>query len=1200
MAGEYLPPVVARLTMELAQFTEEIARAKAELDSLEQPIEVPITFDAEEAMAELTNLSAIEGALRATSERANEQLRLQEEALLSKAGRASLLADALRQVVDEEIALTEIAGRARDAATEEAFSLDALVGGASRLGAAEEGLTVASATADTTLTRQTRTVESKTEMLDRLAEAARLAAEEEAHIRDVAAECGVTLEDQGVKTATKADKLRAMAIAAIEAQIQEIKLTQLADLAGISLEEQGNKSLTKAQKLEVLANRLADAADEEERLAIAAEAAALMMDHQARSATSAAAATAGAAAAGRAVTPGGLWGLGGTVTLFQGMAGLEHQIGIWHLLLDGAIEAFITLGTSILDLGLAAGAMMPTFIEIGDRMSALRDVTKSLGGTMSGASGTIDSFTRSVAPLAVEAFGGVFTMFTRGGGQMEQVIREVIVGFDDWIAKLDIFFARVGGLGVLTAGLGFLHQFEGVVNTLGVAMANLFKEDPGTAHYLLDLVQIGARAVQIFTELPKPIVEATIALHALWLYGGLLLTVLGRIPLLGAALSGIIGAFLQTAIALLVNFLEMIPLIGPLFEAAFAGLAPELLMVNMIVVGIAVLALGAYALAKGWDSASASVTNYINAQNKALSNMSASQAFNQIPKDIQALNAQIANVNVAKIQSTWNALGNTGNAFSKDTKADMSDWAAAFKAFSNPSVSSDLLGKFGNAIKGIFVPGQGAAVQAQTDMQAYRMQIQALSKDQVNLYGTMGNLVRQGFSTQQSFALMSMAGVQAGDTFALMNQKVNNLIAGYKAMGVQGTLMQNSMNAVNFSTWLGDSNIAAVTGGWTTFISTVTGGITAFQTFQQGLITFHTAATAAGASMTGLSANSLTLQQDFSSNVTNASAMINSLYTLAAVSKQGATGTRDITQATKDMIALTLPAVGGNKALQSSLLALAQQGGAPAFTSMKQLAQWVGNVKNPAQQLEAIMTSMTGASSNLARDVQNLASALNPDMTQAMDQAIVAASGGTKSLENWANSVLNGNHNMSQFASQGKAVVKSLIDVYGNTAAAKTQFEAFNQMLGISKSVSDQLWQALTSRSSSAASAIASAMGRAQAAIDSLHGKTITIATDYVNYGTPPGGSAPMVHRGAQAGFASGTSSAPSGWAWVGEAGPELVNFSGGERVLNNAQSSATGGDAVHEVHVFLDGKKIYQAMQGEALKKQRTTGTNGLSKRTR
>ncbi|MED5545800.1 MAG: phage tail tape measure protein [Pseudomonadota bacterium] len=43
-------------------------------------------------------------------------------------------------------------------------------------------------------------------------------------------------------------------------------------------------------------------------------------------------------------------------------------------------------------------------------------------------------------------------------------------------------------------------------------------------------------------------------------------------------------------------------------------------------------------------------------------------------------------------------------------------------------------------------------------------------------------------------------------------------------------------------------------------------------------------------------------------------------------------------------------------------------------------------------------------------------------------------------------------------------------------------------------------------------------------------------------------------------GFATGTPHAPRGMAWVGERGPELVNFRGGERVYNNADSKAMMG----------------------------------------
>ena len=57
-------------------------------------------------------------------------------------------------------------------------------------------------------------------------------------------------------------------------------------------------------------------------------------------------------------------------------------------------------------------------------------------------------------------------------------------------------------------------------------------------------------------------------------------------------------------------------------------------------------------------------------------------------------------------------------------------------------------------------------------------------------------------------------------------------------------------------------------------------------------------------------------------------------------------------------------------------------------------------------------------------------------------------------------------------------------------------------------------------------------------------------------YGSPYG--IPGLFSGGYRGYAFGTSSAAPGWAWVGERGPELVRFRGGERV------SAAGGTTVY------------------------------------
>lgn len=82
------------------------------------------------------------------------------------------------------------------------------------------------------------------------------------------------------------------------------------------------------------------------------------------------------------------------------------------------------------------------------------------------------------------------------------------------------------------------------------------------------------------------------------------------------------------------------------------------------------------------------------------------------------------------------------------------------------------------------------------------------------------------------------------------------------------------------------------------------------------------------------------------------------------------------------------------------------------------------------------------------------------------------------------------------------------------------------------------------------------------------------------------------VHSGVAPGtpgFARGTSSAPRGMAWVGERGPELVQFRGGERVIPNNKLGSAGGSATAyaTINLNLDGKTVQQVL----LKLKRTNG---------
>lgn len=64
----------------------------------------------------------------------------------------------------------------------------------------------------------------------------------------------------------------------------------------------------------------------------------------------------------------------------------------------------------------------------------------------------------------------------------------------------------------------------------------------------------------------------------------------------------------------------------------------------------------------------------------------------------------------------------------------------------------------------------------------------------------------------------------------------------------------------------------------------------------------------------------------------------------------------------------------------------------------------------------------------------------------------------------------------------------------------------------------------------------------------------------------------PLFKGGSYAGYATGTEYATPGYHWVGEKGPELMKFNGGEKVLNHkdSQKATAGGDI--KVYVKIEG----------------------------
>ncbi|MGW5773110.1 transglycosylase SLT domain-containing protein [Streptomyces longwoodensis] len=113
-----------------------------------------------------------------------------------------------------------------------------------------------------------------------------------------------------------------------------------------------------------------------------------------------------------------------------------------------------------------------------------------------------------------------------------------------------------------------------------------------------------------------------------------------------------------------------------------------------------------------------------------------------------------------------------------------------------------------------------------------------------------------------------------------------------------------------------------------------------------------------------------------------------------------------------------------------------------------------------------------------------------------------------------------------------------------------------------------------------------------------------------LNYAVHRYGSGWMKALSGVKGYATGTPGADKGWAWVGEEGPELVNFKGGETVLNHQDSMlatvkvlkgyATGTSTKRTSGVAADAEKGVSSLNSavkklyEIIKKAFTSGRIG------
>ena len=150
-----------------------------------------------------------------------------------------------------------------------------------------------------------------------------------------------------------------------------------------------------------------------------------------------------------------------------------------------------------------------------------------------------------------------------------------------------------------------------------------------------------------------------------------------------------------------------------------------------------------------------------------------------------------------------------------------------------------------------------------------------------------------------------------------------------------------------------------------------------------------------------ISPAALQLQSDFQSSYSAAEQLFDAMRTSQAPAAQQV-------KSIKDTVASMIPLAGTSKTAAAQISALAQEAGGPATTNLQTLQKWAGETATQGMTgLQKDTNNAATAMSNLSQDAQNLAGALQQDLTADMAKAVEGAVGIQGAMDNFATAVHN-------------------------------------------------------------------------------------------------------------------------------------------------------------------------------------------------
>lgn len=837
---------------------------------------------------------------------------------------------------------------------------------------------------------------------------------------------------------------------------------------------------------------------------------------------------------------GGGWAaLTSRITLFAGafnavLPEIASSVSVWHLATDWVVEFAAVLVPATVAVS-AWGAVMAfvgadaltKFEAVATAATVTGEQIGSFNSKLQGGIGPLQKLQNYLNPTVWELYGDAINVADSKTGAFTNVVKAVNSVVEDLAARMTQAFSSNGFASFINQGAADFQRFGTIIGNLGGTFGDLIKDVPGYAQVIQEVLVVITQGIEEFTAFIGPVIKAGLALHGFILYTGLMVTA-------GVTMLAGIGNVTVKIFEFASAATDLDTIITTLYvsfdDALIAikafGTRLGLLITSPAVAAIVALGLAAYAIVTNFNTATTSVTNFINNMNTHLNSLGGGSALQQIVVDLGEVNNQIKAMSTPQmyqqVASNWSNLSNWGNEISKTFQVATSDITQGYDDITNPSVTTKIQG-VQSVISGLWAAitgghAQSVSLQLTDNIKALENEYNNLTSQEKNLLTVTGSLMTgqtgvttSTFSWAQSLGILNAAGVAANDSLSTMETKVDGLIQGWNTLGLTGGQVGNAVNALTMDTQLGQTGVTKLTQAYSDYISTLTGGETAFTTFGEGLQTlatslssagasgvtftnslgqFETTGSAAGATLNGLSQASLNARGAFSEEITNATTLYNSLLTLATVSNLGAKGQGTLAQAGKDMVATLLPLAKGSSTALAQLSGLAQIAGGPATTSFQALSKWVGNTKDPMKNLNQIEGDLTTSSVNLETDASNLAGAFGVTLTSAISNAIFVAEKGPQALQALANALValkDGTGSVTQVTSALAQFIPALTVTTGSSKEAEDQFVALAGSIGISKTAADALWTSATTGANSLNDVTKAASGLTSAASANLN-----------------------------------------------------------------------------------------------------------------